>query len=83
MYGKPTFTGLHNFQKTLKDTATNVPTETTNINYGLLTLIISPTDWEKLYGHKRIPPNAPGAPPILAVGTLTVNTNNIIHSHQN
>ena len=46
-------------------------------------MIISPTDWEMLYGHKWITPNDPGSPPILAAGTLTVNTKNTIHSHQN
>ena len=83
MYSKPTFAGFHNFHKLLKDNATNVPTELTNDNYGLLPLIISPTNWEMLYGHEWIPPNGPGAPPILAAGTSIVNMKNIIHTHQN
>ena len=45
MYSKPKFTGLHDFHKLLKDNATNVSTKLTNINYGLLPLIISSMDW--------------------------------------
>ena len=81
MYGKPTFTGLHNFHELLKDNATYVPTKITNGNYGLIPLIISPTDWETLYGHEWIPPNDSGARPILVVVTFTLNTKNIIHSN--
>ena len=80
MYAEPTFSGLHDFHKLLKYNATNVPTKLTNGNYGLIPLIIRLIDCENLYGHKWIPPNNPGAPPILAVETSTVNTNNIIHS---
>ena len=83
MYGKTTFAGLHYFHKLLKEKFTNVPTELTNGSYGLLPLIISPNDRENLYGHEWIPTNDPGAPPILAAGTSTVNTKNIIHRHQN
>ena len=82
MYRRPKFYGIHNFHKLLKDNATNVPTKLMNSNYGLLALIISPTDWETLYGHEWIPPNEPGAPPILSAGTSTVNMKNIIHIHQ-
>ena len=81
MYAEPTFSGLHNFHKLLRYNATNVPTKLTNGNYGLLPLIISPTDWETLYGHEWIPPNDSGARPILVVVTFTLNTKNIIHSN--
>ena len=81
MYVKPTFSGLHDFRKLLKYNTTNVPIKLTNGNYGLLPLIISPTDWETLYFHEWIPPNDSGSLPILVVVTLTVNTNNIIHNH--
>ena len=36
-----------------------------------------------LYGHEWILPDDPGAPPILAEVTSTVNMKNIIHSHKN
>ena len=52
MYVKPTFSGLHDFRKLLKYNTTNVPTELTNSKYGLIPLIISPNDWEKLYVHE-------------------------------
>ena len=81
-YNKPTFARLHDFHKLLKYNATNVPTKLTNDNYGLIPMIISPTDWENLYGHEWIPPNEPGAPPNLATGTSPVNMKNIIHIHQ-
>ena len=81
MYVKPTFSCLHNFHKLLNYNSINVPTKLTNGNYGLLPLIISPTNWETLYGHEWILPNEYGSPPILVVVTLTVNTNNIIHNH--
>ena len=83
MYVESAFSWLHNFHKLLKDNAANVPIKVTNENYDLLLLIISPTDWETLYGHKWIPSDEPGAPPTLAAGTSTVNIKNIIHSHQN
>ena len=83
MYGKPTFTGLHNFHELLKDNATYVPTKITNGNYGLIPLIIRLIDCENLYGHKWIPPNDSGAPPILETITLTVNKKNIIHINHN
>ena len=51
MYSEPTFAGLHNFQKLLKDNTNNVTTELTNGNYGLLPLIISTTEWDTLNGH--------------------------------
>ena len=60
-----------------------MPTEQTNGNYGLLPLITSPTDWETLYGHERIPPNDPCYPPILTDGTSAAYMKNIIHNHQN
>ena len=83
MYDKPTLSGLHNFHKLLKYNATNIPTELTNGKYGLLPMIISPTDWETLYGHKWILPNDPGSPPILVVVKSTASKNNIIHIHHN
>ena len=45
IYGKATFAGLHSFHKLFKDNATNMPTELTNVNYGIIPLIISPTEW--------------------------------------
>ena len=56
MYGEPTFTVLHNFHKILKDNATTVSTKLTNGSYGLLKLIISPTDWETLYATNGLHP---------------------------
>ena len=80
MYAEPTFSGIHDFHKLLKYNATNVPTKLTNGNYGLIPLIISPTDWETLYGHEWILPNDSDARPILVLVKLTLNTKNIIHN---
>ena len=52
MHNKLIFSGLHDFHKLLKENATNVPTKITNGKYGLLPLIISPTDLENVYGHE-------------------------------
>ena len=81
MYAKPTLSGLHNFHKILKYNANNMTTILTNGNYVLFPLIISPTDWENLYGLEFTPPNDSGAPPILAAVILTVKMKNIIHSY--
>ena len=78
MYGRPKFYGIHNFHKLLKDNATNVTTDLTNGNYGFFPLIISPTDWETLYGHEWITPHDPGNPPILAAEISTLKMKNII-----
>ena len=80
MYDEPTFSSLHDFHTLLKDNATNVPTELTSVKYGLILLIVSPTDWEILHGHEWISPNDPGTPPILSSGTSTVNMKNITHN---
>ena len=69
MHGNLSFAGHNNFHKLLKDNATNVLNELTNGNYGLLPLIIIPTNWENLYGYECILPNNPGSPSILVAVT--------------